>query len=182
MMTTPTTSRVLLLVLLLATLGCAAAAGRATTPGRPEAVAVTFAHPERFTDVKDDVIGSERGAAALLGDLGRFLSTMGDRYVPPGQRLEIIVTDIDLAGAFEPWRGPQVDRVRIMRDIYPPRIELDFRLLDPHGAVVRQGHRVLRDPRYLRRAALGESDRLRYDKALLRDWLNREFGVLVSRP
>ncbi len=59
----------------------------------------------------------------------------------------------------------------------PPRIDLEFRLVDGQGAVVKQGRRVLRDPLYLTRAATSDSDRLRYDKQLLGDWLRQEFGA-----
>ena len=90
--------------------------------------------------------------------------------------LAIRVTDVDLAGEFEPRRGPQFDRVRIMREIYPPRIDLEFRLTDSEGTVAREGRRQLRDPLYLARAVLGDSDRLRYEKELLGEWLREELG------
>ena len=62
-----------------------------------------------------------------------------------GLTLDVRMTNIDLAGEFEPWRGPQFDRVRIMREIYPPRVALEFRLTDAGGAVVKEGQRVLLD-------------------------------------
>ena len=102
--------------------------------------------------------------------------------MPAGWTLEVRVTDVDLAGEIEPWRGPQFDRVRIMREVYPPRIDLEFRLADAKGAVFKQGSRVLRDPLYLTRAALGDSDRLRYEKQLLGDWLRQEFRITVRPP
>jgi hypothetical protein len=160
----------------VSTLGCSVAADRAA-PARASRISVTFVQPERFTDVKDSVLGSERGAADLLGDLDRYLRVTGERYVPAGLALEVRVTNVDLAGEFEPWRDPQLDRVRIMREIYPPRIELEFRLTDQQGTVVKEGRRILRDPLYLTRAALNDSDRLRYDKQLLGDWLRTEFGA-----
>jgi hypothetical protein len=60
---------------------------------------------------------------------------MGERYVPVGMQLKMKVTDIDLAGGFEPWRGPQFGAIRITREIYPPRISLEFRLIDGSGNV-----------------------------------------------
>ena len=52
------------------------------------------------------------------------------------------------AGGFEPGRGPQTDEVRIVRDIHPPRIALDYRLLaddDDDGGVLRESARILSD-------------------------------------
>lgn len=165
----------------VSTFGCSVAADQAR-PSRPSRVTVTFVHPERFTDVKDMAFGSERGAADLLGDLRRYLEVEGERYVPTRWTLEVRVTDVDLAGEIEPWRGPQFDRVRIVREVYPPRIDLEFRLADANGGVFMEGKRVLRDPLYLTRASLGDSDRLRYEKQLLGDWLPREFRITVRPP
>src|SRR5882672_6790999 len=87
-------------------------------------VAVVFEQPQHFTDMK--YTKAEQTSVALLDELHKFMCDMGERYVPIGMQAEIKVTDIDLAGDFEPWRGPQFDQVRITRDIYPPRIFLEF--------------------------------------------------------
>ena len=163
--------------------GCSTATDQAAM--RPASrVSVTFVQPERFTDVKDSLLASPKGTADLLAEIDRYLHAAGERYVPPGRALEIQVTNIDLAGEFEPWRGPQFDRIRIMRDIYVPRFELTFRLTDGTGAVVKEGRRVLVDQLYLNSAALNDGDRLYYDKLLLRGWLRQEFasGPQASRP
>ena len=163
--------------------GCATATDQAAT--RPVSrVSVTFVQPERFTDVKDSLLASPKGTADLLAEIDRYLHTAGERYVPPGLALEIQVTNIDLAGEFEPWRGPEFDRVRIMRDVYPPRFALEFRLTDAGGAVVKEGQRVLLDQLYLSAAALNNGDPLYYDKLLLGGWLRQEFSgsPQASRP
>jgi hypothetical protein len=79
-----------------------------------------------------------------------------------------------MAGDIESWRGPGRCDLRIMKDVYPPRIDLQFRLLGADGADVRAGTRRLRDSDYLTRAAPVTADRLRHEKALLLDWLQRE--------
>jgi hypothetical protein len=103
---------------------------------------------------------------------------MGERYVPAGLQLEINVTDIDLAGDFEPWRGPQFGDVRITRDIYPPRLALEFRLTDADDQVVRAGKREIRDIAYQTRLVRPLDDYLRYEKDMLRDWFSSEFRNL----
>jgi hypothetical protein len=91
-----------------------------------------------------------------------------------GQRLEITVTNIDMAGDIETWRGPGRCDQRIMKDVYPPRIDIQFRVLGADGAELRAGARRLRDSNYLTHAAPVTADHLRYEKALLLDWLQRE--------
>jgi hypothetical protein len=90
--------------------------------------------------------------------------------------LEVTFTAVDLAGEFEPWRGPQWGDVRIVRDLYPPRLGLEFRLVDAAGRVVRTGQRALSDLAFLMKLTGGfRDDPLRHEKALLDDWLRAEF-------
>ena len=63
---------------------------------------------------------SERGQLEMLR---RYLTEVADSYIPDGCKLTMTFTDIDLAGDFEPWRGPQADDIRIIRDIYPPNFK-----------------------------------------------------------
>lgn len=148
----------------------------AATPAKPaSAVDVTFASPEKFTDVKDDYMDSERGRDAVLDQLKEHLVSRAGKYLTAGQRLEITVTEVDLAGDFEPWRGPSFHDIRIVKDIYPPRVNLAFRLLDADGKVVSEGKRELRDLGYLLSMAMPTSDPLRYDKEMLSNWLRQEF-------
>ena len=89
------------------------------------------------------------------------------------ERLAITVTDVDLAGEN---LFTQPDQIRIMRDIYAPRVKLKFRLLAADGKVLKEGERFLTDPFYLYNIRLPASqDPLYYDKALLKDWVRHEF-------
>ena len=153
-----------------------AGAGVASAGSAASRISVVFVAPERFTDVRDRAQASPRGVEELLDELARFMRETGERHVPPGLSLELRVTDIDLAGEFEPWRGPQFERVRFMREIYAPRIDFEFRLADAEGRTVREGQRSLRDPNYLVRSARLTEERLRYEKDLLREWLRGEFA------
>jgi len=78
--------------LLFIAVGCAVAADRAATP--PDSrVAVTFVQPERFTDVKDSLLGSPKDTADLLAEIDRYLRTAGERYVPVGLTLNLQITN-----------------------------------------------------------------------------------------
>ena len=82
-------------------------------------------------------------------------------------RLSCVSRDTDARMADESWRGPGRCDVRVMKDTYPPRIDLTFRLVDGDGKELRAGSRKLRD---------SITDHLRYEKALLGDWLRHELG------
>jgi hypothetical protein len=154
----------------------AAVFAKADKSAKPAAdVVVTFAAPEKFTDAKDSYMDTERGREAVLTEISEHLVAQAGRYLAAGERLEITVTDVDLAGDFEPWRGMHFDDIRIVKDIYPPRVSLEFRRLAADGRILSEGRRELRDLGYMLTVALRTSDPLRYDKELLSDWLRREF-------
>jgi hypothetical protein len=150
-------------------------ASAAATPAE-SSVSVTYVNPKQFTENRMYGRQDRFNRVDYLAQLKAYLIKQGQAVLKPGQSLHVDITDIQLAGAYEPWRGPRWDYVRMMRDIYPPRIDLDFKLVDQDGNVLREGKRVLRDPGYLYSGAglpATEGAPLYYDKALLRRWLSR---------
>ncbi|MGH7306096.1 MAG: DUF3016 domain-containing protein [Candidatus Rokuibacteriota bacterium] len=145
-------------------------------PAGADRVTVRAPRPEAFNDFKATCIGMDERTRGLLTDFTHFIRATGARHVPEGGALAITLIDVDMAGEFETWRGPQACSVRVMFDIYAPRIRLDFRLTDRDGKVLRAGPRELRDPLYLTRAARLSTDPLRYEKNLVQDWFQREFS------
>ena len=138
-------------------------------------VEVTYVTPENFTDFKDSFMGTDKGREYLASELTKHIKKVARTYLAANTRLEVRFTDINLAGEFEPQRGPRFDDIRIMKDIYPPRMTLEFRLLAADGKVLAEGTRRLIDTNYQSNVMPTDNDPLRYDKALLTDWLRSEF-------
>ena len=139
-------------------------------------VRVDWTDPMQFTELRHHRSIRDQHPDDWLVPLARHLRTRAERVLPPGERLEVTFTDVQRAGAYEPWRGPRLDDVRIVKDIYPPRIDLRFRLLDASGTVLREGERTLRDSAFLMHDGAREDDPLRFEKRLLDDWLRKELA------
>lgn len=142
----------------------------------PGIVSVTYADPQRMSDARQSPRESERARRAWLDALSLYLADRAAPLLAPDQRLDVRLADVQRAGAFEPGRGGAAADVRIVRDIYPPRIDLDFTLRTDQGRVLKQGRRQLRDAMFMARSASSASDPLRYEKGLIDDWLATEFG------
>ena len=99
-------------IALLLLAGCAAAAPVEESVSR---VSVAFIEPEKFTDARRAEL--EPTSSGILRELEKFLIEDGACYVPADMRLNIRVTNIDLAGDFELFRGPQADHVRIAKGL-----------------------------------------------------------------
>lgn len=165
------TRRITLSAWLAAAMLAAPAAMAATAPS--PSVSVTYDHPEQFAETREErALAPTRASNDYLTTLKHYIETRAGKALAPGERLDIVVTDVDRAGSFEPWHGGQMREVRVIKDIYPPRIDLHFKLLDAHGAVIREGSRKLRDPGFLTSGtAAADSDGLRYEKRLIDRWL-----------
>lgn len=145
-------------------------------------IEVLFFEPEKFTDVKDSYMSSDVDRTTYLDQLRDHLVDQAKYYVPEGYRLQVTFTDVDMAGDFEPWRGPRFDDIRIVKDIYPPRINVTFRMTDPEGNIVKEGKRELRDLSFMMKIPMhSQSDTMRHEKALLDDWLRAEFPRLRKK-
>lgn len=154
-----------------AMLALACVTARAATA--PENVTVHYTDPQHFTEAKRSSIAHLADADAYLKPLKAHIAERASRILAEGQRLDIEVTDVDLAGEYEPWRQSDLHDVRIVKAIYPPRIDLDFTLYGADGNVLRQGSRKLRDLSFLDRGTGRSQDSLRYEKAMIDRWLRQ---------
>jgi hypothetical protein len=149
------------------------ASGQAVAPPPTPPVRVEYVHPENFTDVGNRYFNGDKIRAGQLEQLSQHLVRRAARLLTAGQNLIVAITEVDMAGDFEPWRSRLGD-VRIVRDVYPPRIDLHFKLTGADGSVVKEGERKLRDLAFLITSVLYRDDPLRYEKALIDNWLERE--------
>ncbi|ACB95603.1 DUF3016 domain-containing protein [Beijerinckia indica] len=142
------------------------------------AVKVTFVNPEHYTDLDRNRPWYQQDT---LNQFQRTFEQLGATYLKPGQTLKLDVLDIDLAGYFEPWRFYGYD-VRIMRDYTPPRFKVHY-ALEQKGRVILQADETITDLAYLMNpAGRLSSERLGYEKAMLKDWFRNRFGLMRPPP
>jgi Protein of unknown function (DUF3016) len=135
-------------------------------------VVITFANPERFTDIGD----LEQDPRQTLLDVEAFLRSLGDSYLPPGVTLRIEVLDISLAG--RPRWPPRTNSVvrSMSGDADWPRFELRY-TLESGGAPSWPVEETVLDRNYLRRLDWRYSSiTLPYEKRTLEAWFRARFG------
>jgi len=136
------------------------------------AVTVRYHEPESYTDFKMKPTEGASGQRALEEQLRDRIQQIGNAEVPPQYHLDLNIRDIDLAGAFEPERGPDADNVRIVRAVYPPRIEVDYTLRGPGGNTVSSGTRTLTNLAFEQILKSRPNDDLFYEAQLIRDFVS----------
>ncbi len=176
----------MLACLVLATMSATAQVRNVTDPDAPRslpetgAVAVDWTDPAEFSDIKHSGNRWEASRGNWVEQLARHLQQSAHRQLPEGQRLKVTITDIERAGHYEPRFGAGQD-IRVLRDIYPPSISLNFQRYDSNGNLVAEGERRLRDMNYLNRSPSRlRNDNLYYEKRLIDDWARREFSELAT--
>jgi hypothetical protein len=174
--------RTLFLLPLLAALAVAPALARSnvTDPSLPRAlptdgpVSVEWTDPAQFSDLRFSNNRWEAQQGDWVTTLARHLQQQAARRLPAGQQMDVTITDIQRAGRYEPWMGINYSHVRVMRDIYPPRMTLQLRITGADGQVLSEGERKLSDMSYLQSSTQLDTDNLRYEKRMIDDWLRRE--------
>jgi hypothetical protein len=131
---------------------------------------VVFDHPEKFTDANDSLNGTEKGRAAILQQIREYVLEETVQLLAPGQQLTITFTDIDLAGSYLPSATSGRD-IRVMKDIYPPRMKFAYKVTDASGKLLKEGQENLSNLTYLNTPGFPRGEELFFDKALLGDWL-----------
>lgn len=168
----------------LATAGAADARVRSVTdPQAPRALAsnagspvkVSWTDPAQFTDIRYSRNRWEAERGDWVNDLASYFQKAAAKRLPEGQQMQVTITDIKRAGDYEPWHGPRLDDVRIIKDIYPPRLSFTWTRTDASGRVIDQGEQKLVDTAFLMSStSFNDSDPLRYEKRMIDDWLRRE--------
>jgi hypothetical protein len=143
--------------------------------GEGSPVLVHWGDPSQFGEVRY----SQNRYESLQGDwvveLADYLQQKVSKALPPGERADVEIVDIRLAGQYEWIRNGNTD-LRVMRDVYPPRMTLRFRRMAADGSTIAEGERKIADLAYLQSPGpFPTTDPLRYDKRLIDRWIRREF-------
>lgn len=179
--------RLRFLVPLFAALALCACAGvrplTVTDPARPRAlpddgpVGVRWQDPARFAELRHSFNRHEAARGDWVVQLAEHIRERAAAGLPPGERLDVEILDVERAGEYElPWADTH--DIRVMRDIHPPRMRLHVRRTAADGRVLDEGERRISDLAYLLGPQpLSSSDPLRYEKRMIDRWLRRELAA-----
>jgi len=178
-------------VLLTCLLGAFAADARVRTvtdPTAPRAlpaegpVSVKWTDPAQFTEIRYSGNRFEAQQGNWVQSLAEYFRTSAGKQLPAGDRLDITITDIKRAGEYEPSHGPRGHDVRIVKDLYPPRISFSYVWTGANGQVIDQGEKKLIDTAFLTSTLpFNDTDPLRYEKNMIDDWSRRQFRDAGAR-
>ena len=144
-------------------------------PAMAGEVTVTWSDPAKFTDIRASNSTDKSYQKSVEKALTAEFNAQAEK-LPAGQKMSIHVTNVDLAGEVDPIPSRAGYRVRVLKDIYYPQINLDYRITDAAGAVVKeQQGAVLKDAGFLASASNASSRQdFYYERRMIKEWFGKE--------
>lgn len=136
---------------------------------------IEWISPDEYADLGTD-FHDEVTLEQFQEELEPYIARIASKTLPDGFQLEIRVTNVDLAGEYEPWRLN--NDVRIVRSIYPPMMSFEYKLYDARGELVRSGEENLVDPTFdfnIGRRFF-QTDGFFYEKELIASWIRNDLA------
>jgi len=132
------------------------------------AVTVEWVSPDTYKDAYSSSMKSDKSRQVVLDDLQKFIEAQAATKLAEGQSLKISVTDIDLAGEYEPWTEHK--DVRMVKGAYFGRINFDYVLTDADGEVVKEGSANIVNNLLISPSMPDKDEIAPYLRDSLRDW------------
>ncbi|WP_457673264.1 DUF3016 domain-containing protein [Thiolapillus sp.] len=137
---------------------------------------VDWVNPQSYKDVVASEGSQEEFLARTLRELEATINELA-ASLPDGQKLEMTVTDLDLAGDVKmSGARTQHQDVRVVKDSYPARMKFHYRLLDASGKVLKEGDEKLQSRTLSASMRTGSSEPLEMEKRMIRGWFKRNIA------
>ncbi|MCL1050104.1 DUF3016 domain-containing protein [Shewanella abyssi] len=133
-------------------------------------VKVEWQDPKSFRDVRSGGEIQSRFEKRTFEELTKNLNKEAAKILQPNQKLEMVVTDLDLAGDVRPTFGATMHDLRVVKDIYPPRITFSYKVTEGEQVII-AGNEKLTDLNFMYSIHKNSSRPNRYENALLTSWL-----------
>jgi hypothetical protein len=129
---------------------------------------VIWQNPEKYSDIRASHERQDRFQEKLFKHFDKVFTELATK-LPSDSQLEITVTDFDLAGEIIPRAGSRFNEIRIIKEIYSPKITFSY--VYTHKDQIISGTENLRDMNYM--SGIGRSSHrteFAYEEKMIRKW------------
>jgi hypothetical protein len=163
-----------LLLLAAAVLCLGVRTAKADAPTAHPRILVFFDHPQGFFDIRDRNPPTDEGQKQVLSTLADYLVHRAQVYLPAGNSLTIVFSNIKLAGVIPLGEG---HHERVVLNSTPPLFVFEWKETDRAGTVVASAAEKLEVEDFKDLSPnTDEGDSLRYEKAVLDDWMRNRLA------
>jgi len=138
---------------------------------------VTWTNPEKYTDIRAGNENRSKFKARIFRHFEKHFTHLSEK-LPEGQTLKVNVTNVDLAGDV---RFDTMDRIRVIRELYIPRMAFTYELVAADNSVVKSGEVDLKDMGFMQHSSnIGRHKAIFYEKVMLNKWFKHTFIEISS--
>ncbi len=133
---------------------------------------VIWTEPDKYTDVRSGNENRKHFKERIFKNFEKHFAKLSEK-LPEGKTLKINVTNVDLAGDV---RFSSMQQVRIVKDIYIPRIEFSYELINTDKSIAASGDVDLKDMGFMTSSSSYKSNSvLYYEKRMIDKWFKNTF-------
>ncbi|WP_337879293.1 DUF3016 domain-containing protein [Rheinheimera sp.] len=137
-------------------------------------IKVEYVDQKKFTDIKPSNEPKGSFEKRTLAGFDKIFADLAAK-LPEGYLWKVKVTDIDLAGDVNYMFTQTGQDIRVIKEIFSPRINFSYELLDSQQKVVLSEELKLRDMAFMSRSHLNRSQALSYEREMLERWFKDKF-------
>lgn len=152
-----------------------------TVPALAGQAEVEWVKPEKFTDIKPANESRSNLHKRIFKELEQHFAELAEK-LPEDQILKVSVTNLDLAGHVRYMVGPNNATVRVVDDLYFPRMKFDYQLIANDKSVVSTAKVDIKDMSFntgIRSSFSSES--FYYEKNMIDDWFYETFPEVKTK-
>lgn len=135
-------------------------------------VKITWQDPKKYSDIESAAERQSRYEQRVFDSITESLNKLATRALTHGEKLELTVTNLDLAGDVRPTFGATSNDIRVLKDVYPPRINFSYKVTKG-SQIVMSGDEELRDLNYLRGIKSVRQGSFHYENQMIKQWFNK---------
>lgn len=145
------------------------------------AIKVEWVQPEKYTDIRPSNESKAMYRKHVIESFDKFWTKLSEK-LPQGYKLALTIKDVDLAGDVNPLYRVDNRDIRVIKDMYFPKITLDYQLQDAAGAVVASEQNVkIKDMNFMSSVGLRfSSQEFGHEKNMLEKWFTKTILAKTS--
>jgi len=134
---------------------------------------VTWTNPDKYRDIKAGDENRNVFKARVYKTFDKHFAKLAKK-LPENQTLKIDITDLDLAGDVNISGG--IHQIRIITDLYFPRIKFSYNLVNADNTSAKAGEINLKDMSFMMHGNLRYRNKsFGYGKRMIEEWFKDTF-------
>jgi hypothetical protein len=150
-------------------------AGQAAAETAATQVKVSWQNPDKYTDIRPSSGTKKAYQQRVINAFDKIWAGFAEK-LPAGHTLQINVKDLDLAGDVNPMYRIDHNDIRVIKEIYFPRMTFDYQLSDATGKIVAAEQDVkIKDMNFMSSSNIGIGNtEFVYERQMIKSWLQRD--------